>query len=114
MKILIKLIITTLLILLLNEVLEGIQIRNYLSAFIFAIVLAVLNVLVKPVLVLFTIPATIVTLGLFLLVINALIILIGDYFVKGIDVDGFWTAFIFSILLSIGQSILNKIFLEEK
>jgi putative membrane protein len=71
-----------------------------------AVVLAVLNVFVKPVLVILTIPITIVTLGLFLLVINTLVILLADWLVPGFQVDGFWWALVFSILLS----LINGIF----
>jgi putative membrane protein len=68
----------------------------------------------KPVLVLLTIPVTLFTLGFFLLVINAIIILIGDYFIPEFHVDNFFTALLFSVLLSVSQSILNKIFVSDK
>jgi putative membrane protein len=61
---------------------------------------------VKPILVLFTLPVTILTFGLFLLVINAVIILLADAFISGFSVDGFWVALLFSLLLSIVQSLL--------
>ena len=73
----------------------------------------ILNTFLKPILVLLTIPVTFFTLGLFLLVINAIIILICDYFIIEFRVDGFLDALLFSVLLSIIQSILNKIFVSE-
>ena len=79
-----------------------------------AVALSFLNTFLKPILVLFTIPITFVTLGLFLLVINAIIVKVADYLIDGINVPTFLNAIIFSILLSICQFILNKIFVNEK
>ncbi|HNP47672.1 MAG TPA: phage holin family protein, partial [Bacteroidia bacterium] len=78
-------------------------------ALIVAAVLAVLNAIVKPVLVLFTIPITIFTLGLFLLVINAVMILLVDKLVDGFSVEGFWTALLFSIILSAVTSVFSSL-----
>jgi len=64
---------------------------------------------VKPILILFTIPITILTLGLFLLVINAIIILMVDYFVDGFYVDGFWWALAFSLILSVFNSLFSDL-----
>ncbi|MBD3724620.1 MAG: phage holin family protein [Flavobacteriaceae bacterium] len=114
MNLLIKLLITTVLIVVIAHFFPGISVDNFSTALVVAVVLGLLNVFIKPILVLFTIPATIITLGLFLLVINAVIILLGDYFVSGFHVNGFWTAFLFSIVLSVFQSILNKILVDEK
>lgn len=114
MNLLIKLLITTVLIVVIAHFFPGISVDNFSTALVVAVVLGLLNVFIKPILVLLTIPATILTLGLFLLVINAVIIMLGDYFVSGFHVNGFWTAFIFSIILSVLQSILNKILIDEK
>jgi putative membrane protein len=72
--------------------------------------LGVLNIFVKPILGLLGLPLTIITLGLFALVINALIILIADYFIDSMVVDGFWWALIFSVLLSFVTSLANSMF----
>ena len=114
MNLLIRLIITTILVVIIAHFLPGISVQDYTSALWVALALGLLNAFLKPVLVLLTLPATIFTLGLFLLVINAVVILVGDYFVDGFAVDGFWNAFIFSILLSLGQSVMNGIFISEK
>ena len=114
MNILIRLVITTILVVVIANFLPGISVQDYTSALWLALVLGLLNAFLKPILILFTLPATILTLGLFLLVINAVVILIGDYFVDGFVVDGFWNAFMFSILLSISQSVMNGIFISEK
>jgi putative membrane protein len=114
MNILIRLIITTILVVVIAHFLPGISVQDYTSALWVALVLGLLNAFLKPILVLLTLPATILTLGLFLLVINAVVVLVGDYFVDGFIVNGFWNAFIFSILLSLSQSVMNAIFISEK
>lgn len=97
---------TAIMVFLLASFLPGVNVASYGTAIIVAIVLALLNLIVKPVLVLLTLPVTVITFGLFLLVINAVIILLVDAFISGFNVDGFWVALIFSLLLSIVQSIL--------
>lgn len=114
MKLLIRLLITAGIVMLLAYVLNGVNVNGYLAAFIVAAVLAILNILVKPILIILTIPITIMTFGLFLLVINACIILLADQFIDGFDVDGFWTALLFSILLSISQSVAFSLLREKK
>lgn len=108
MNFLIRLLLTAAAAYGLTHVLSGVHISDFTAAVIFALVLAALNALVKPVLIFLTIPITIVTLGLFLLVINALIILLADKLLDGLKVDGFWWAFIFSILLSVVSGFLNS------
>lgn len=100
MRFIIRLLISALVAYGLSTILGGIEFINFKGALVFALVLAFLNALVKPLLILFTLPATILTLGLFLFVINAGIILIADYFIDGIKVNGFWWALLFSFLLS--------------
>jgi len=109
MKLIIRILLTAVAVFLIAEFLPGISVINYWTAVIVAVVLALLNLIVKPILVLLTLPVTILTLGLFLLVINAIIILLAGSFVDGFGVDGFWIALIFSLLLSIFQSILYSI-----
>jgi putative membrane protein len=87
---------------------DGIQIEDNLTALIAALVIGVLNGMLKPILVVLTIPFTIVTFGLFLLVINAGMILLTDYFVDGFEVTSFWYALLFSLILSVLTSIVNK------
>ena len=109
---LIKLLISTILIVVISHFLE-IKITDYTAAIFMAVALSLLNTFLKPILVFFTIPVTIMSLGLFLLVINAVIVKIADYFIDGISVPTFFTAVIFSIVLSISQYILNKIFIDK-
>lgn len=89
-------------------ILPGVMVTSFWSAIAVAVVLSILNVLVKPVLTILTIPITIVTLGLFLLVINAIIVLMADFFLSGFSVDGFWWALIFSVVLYFIYSFINE------
>lgn len=113
MNLLIKLLISTIIVFVLSYFLPGVHVTNLTGALMVAVVLGLLNTFLKPILILLTIPVTFFTLGLFLLVINAIIILICDYFIAEFYVNGFISALLFSILLSIIQSILNKIFISE-
>ncbi len=114
MKLILRILLTAIAVVIIARFLPGVQIANFTSAIIVAVVLGLLRVTVKPILIFFTLPATILTLGLFLLVINAAIIMLADYFVDGFAVSGFWVALIFSLLLSLFQSILYSIFKEKK
>jgi len=87
----------------------GVIVDEFTSALTVAIVLGLLNLFVKPILVILTLPVTILTLGLFYLVINAAMILVCDHFVDGFKVNTFWTAMLFSIILSLSQSIVFKL-----
>jgi len=114
MNLLIRLLLNALAVFILAHLLSGVTVDGYVGAIIVAIVLAILNLLVKPILVILTLPATIFTLGLFLLVINALIILLADKLIDGFAVSSFWTALLFSVLLSILQSVLQSFFKDDK
>ena len=81
-----------------------------MSALLVAVVLAFLNSIVKPILTMLTIPITIVTLGFFLLAINAFIIIFAEKLVSGFHVSGFWWALLFSLILSVCTGILNMLF----
>ena len=113
MKTLIKLLLTALAVIILGYLLPGVAVTSFFTAFIVAIVLALLRLIVKPILIIFTLPITIITFGIFLLFINAIIILIADYFVGGFAVDGIWWALIFSLLLSLFQSMLFALIKED-
>lgn len=114
MKLLIRIIITSVLVLLISHFMTGVHVANFVTALIVAVVLGLLNIFIKPILVILTLPVTIITLGLFLLVINALIILLCTKIVGGFSVDTFWTALLFSVVLSLSQSILFAIVGNDK
>ncbi|MCF2873664.1 MULTISPECIES: phage holin family protein [unclassified Tenacibaculum] len=114
MKVFLKLLLTALAVIVLANILPGIMVNNYVTAVIVAAVISLLNMFVRPLLIFFTLPATIVTLGLFLFVINAIIILLAGKLVGGFVVSGFFAALLFSVLLSIFRSILFSLLKEEK
>lgn len=109
MNFLIRLLVSALAAMVTAYLLPGVKIDNFLTALILAFVLAILNLLVRPVLVILTLPATVVTLGLFLLVINAVIILLAARLVSGFRVEGFWWALLFSIVMTVVNSIMHSL-----
>lgn len=107
LSILFQLVVAGLVIIFTAYLLPGISVDDYLTGVIIAALLALLNITIKPILIFLTIPITLVTLGLFLLVINALLVIIAAKIVAGFTVDGFWWALLFSLILSIVNSILG-------
>lgn len=109
MNFILRLFITALVAYGLSTLLSGVHIPDFKDALIFALVLGLLNLFIKPLLVILTFPITIVTLGLFLFVINALIILLADKLMDGITIDSFWWALLFSLLLSAISSFAHSL-----
>ncbi len=110
MKFLIQLLITAAVTYGLAMLLDPhVQLSSFGTALVFALVLAFLNAIIKPLLIILTLPITILTLGLFLLVINVIIILLADKFVSGIKIDGFLWALLFGFLLTIITAALIKL-----
>src|SRR6187399_2996003 len=102
-------------VLLTGYLLPGVYVEHFGYALLVAIVLSLANVLVKPILVIFTIPITVLTLGLFLLVINAVIILLVDYLITpGFTVIDFWWALGFSLILSIFNSFFGGLAQDKR
>lgn len=101
MGILINWLASALIIIIAAYVLPGVHIENFWTALLLALVLGLLNLIVKPLLVLLTLPITILTMGLFLVVINALMILLASTIVPGFTVDGFWWALVYGLLISL-------------
>ena len=114
MNFILRLLISGIIAYVLSAILSGVHIANISTAIIFALVLACLNAIIKPILVFLTLPITVLTLGLFLFVINALIILLADKLLDGISIDGFWWALLFSIILSVFSSAMNAAFTNKK
>lgn len=108
-----RLLLNAVVILALGQILSGVRIDSYLTALVVAAILAFLNSFVKPILVILTLPITIITLGIFLLFVNAFIILITVKLVDGFYVENIWWAILFSVLLAILQSFLHKTLLNE-
>lgn len=108
MKFLLRILITTVNAFILAYLLPGIAISNIFTALLVAIILAILDATIKPLLIVLTFPVTILTLGMFLFVINTCIVLAAEYFVDGFSIEGFWYALLFSILLSFFNSFVHK------
>ncbi|MDX1271404.1 phage holin family protein [Bizionia paragorgiae] len=108
MKLIVRLLLSALAVVVLANILNGVSVDGYVTAIIVALVLSILNLFVKPILVILTLPITILTLGLFLIIVNALVILLADNLISGFAVDGIWWAVLFSILLSVLQSLLHS------
>jgi putative membrane protein len=115
MQLLIRLLITTIAVLITDLLLSGVSLgdmshtNGLLTALLVAVVLGLLNTFLKPLLILFTLPATVLTLGLFLLVINAAMVMLAGRIVEGFQVNGWWWALAFSICLSVVQGFLQAL-----
>ncbi len=104
---LLRMILTSLAILLVTNVYSGIQVDSVTTAIIAAVVLALINTIVRPVIVLLTLPISMLTLGSFLLVINASMLYLAAWLVNGFDVGGYWDALIASLIISVVVAMLN-------
>jgi putative membrane protein len=108
MNLLIRLLLSAVGILIAAMLLKsGVHVENYGTAFIAAAVLALLNATIRPLLIILTIPVTIFTLGLFLLVINALMVMLASSIIDGFYVDNFWYALFFGLIVSVINSIFT-------
>ncbi len=106
MRFLIRFFGSAMVVSILAMVIPGIQINGFISALIFVAVLALLNILVKPVLIILTIPVTLFTFGFFLLVINTVIVMMASSVVPGFDIEGFFPALLFAL----GNSLMSYLF----
>lgn len=109
MSILINWIVSALAILVASYILQGVHVDSFGVAFVVAVVLGIINAVIKPILIILTLPINILTLGLFTFIINGLIIILTAKLVPGFRVDGFWWALAFSIVLSIINSFLHSL-----
>ncbi len=109
MNLLLNLAINTLAVWVGTYVLKGVSVDGVTTAVVVAVVLGVINTFLKPVLVFLTFPLTVVTFGLFLLVINALMIMLTDKLVRGFEVENFWWALLFSLVVSVVNAFLNAL-----
>jgi len=107
MNILIKWLINTIAITVSAFLIPSVRLDGFWAAFWTAVVLGLINAVIKPILVILTLPINILTLGLFTLVINALMILLVSKIVPGFEIVGFWRAMLFSIILTIINAIIN-------
>jgi putative membrane protein len=110
MKFIIRLLVTAAIAFILAQILPGVHVDAYTTAIWFAIVLGLLNVFLKPFLIIFTLPLTLLTFGLFLFIINTVTVLLASDWVKGFKIDSFGWGLIFSLLLTF---ITAALFREE-
>ena len=108
MKFLSKILLSAVGVMLSAYLLEGVHVKGFWTAVLFSFLLSILNYTIKPLLIILTVPLTVLTLGLFLLVINTLICITSGL-VGGLVIEGFWWAFLFSLLLSLINTILFDI-----
>jgi putative membrane protein len=109
MNAIVRFLLSGLAVLLTAYLLPGVSVEHYGYALLVAVILSLVNLFIKPILVFLTIPISIVTLGLFLLVINAVLILLVDYLTPGFEVNGFWWALAFSLILSLFNSLFGEL-----
>ncbi len=110
MSILLRWLISAVSLMLVTYFVPGIKVQSFYTALIAALVLGLINSLIKPVLIILTLPVNILTLGLFTLIINAFLFWLAATIVKGFGVDGFWPAFWGALTMSIVSWVLNGIF----
>lgn len=101
--------LTALALIITAKIVPGIHIANTGTLFIAALVLGLVNAIVRPILIFFTLPLTLLTLGLFILIINAAMFALAAYFVPGFDVSGFMPAFLGALLVTILSTVFNMI-----
>ena len=114
MKLIVRWLLLAAALLLVAHLYPGVTVKSFGSAMIAAFVLGLLNTLLRPILVLLTLPVTIVTLGVFILVVNALCFWFASSLLKGFEVSGFWSAFFGSILYSIVSWLLSALIFGQR
>jgi putative membrane protein len=101
-------------ILIVSYLLDGIKVENFLTALFAAAVLGVLNSIVRPILIILTLPINFLTFGIFTFIINAALLMLVSVIIPGFQIDGFWTAVWGSILISITSALLNLFFKDSR
>src|SRR3989338_2572397 len=108
MKIIIHWVIAAVAILITAYILPGVAIDGFVAALVVAVILGIINAFIRPLLVVLTLPITILTLGLFVLVINGLLVMLAAAIVPGFAVASFWSAFVFGIVLALVSAVLHS------
>ena len=91
----------------------GIEVENFQSAMLVTVIIALINIFIRPLIVFITLPINILTLGIFTLVINALLLMLAGYLAPGVDVEGFLSAFIGSVVLAFLGLIINMVTIDK-
>ena len=114
MKLIFRLLLNALFLLLASFVINGVQVNSFYAALITAVVLGLINALIRPILIILTLPINILTLGLFTLVINGMLVMFVSSFVKGFAVAGFGPAILLSIFLWFGSFLTNFLLKDDQ
>lgn len=109
MRILLSWLASALIVIIASYIVPGVHVVSFITALFVALVLGIFNTLLRPLLILLTLPITILTLGLFTVVINAFLVLLVALIVPGFTIDSFWSAILFSLLVSIINFISAKV-----
>ncbi len=109
MRILLHILLVACFVIIISYVVPGIYVTSFWVALLVALVLGIINVTIKPLLFILTLPITILTLGLFTFVINALVFALAAWIVPGFTVTGFWAALLGSLILSIFRMLTNRL-----
>ncbi len=105
---LLKWVAFALIIMFVGWLIPGIEIAGFKTALLVTVVITLINIFLKPLLVLITLPINLITLGLFSFIINALLLMLTAYLTPGFEINNFWSAFLGSLLLSILSALLNR------
>jgi putative membrane protein len=109
MSLLLKWLLSAVSVLIAAYLLPGVSVESFWAALVVSVILAIFNAILRPILVILTIPVTVLTLGLFLLVINAIIVLMTDAIIADFYVAGFWYALLFSLIVSLLGALFDRI-----
>lgn len=114
MNMILKWILFALLIMFIAWVIPGITVTGFISALIVVIVLSIVNLFIRPLVELISLPLNVITLGIFSLIINALLFLLAAKFSPGFQIDGFWSGFFGALILSVFTPMIDKINIRKK
>lgn len=113
MVLLVRWILFALAIIFVAWLVPGIEVENFQSAMLVTVIIALINIFIRPLIVFITLPINILTLGIFTLVINALLLMLAGYLAPGLDVEGFLSAFIGSVVLAFLGLIINMVTIDK-
>ena len=114
MNMILKWILFALLIMFIAWVIPGITVTGFISALIVVIVLSIVNLFIRPLVELISLPFNVITLGIFSLIVNALLFLLAAKFSPGFQIDGFWSGFFGALILSVFTPMIDKINISKK
>ncbi|MFH1509177.1 MAG: phage holin family protein [bacterium] len=113
MSLIIRLLANTVAILLISYYMPGVSVDSFTKALIAAVILGLVNAVIRPILMLLSMPIRLMTLGLFTFIINALMVWLVSYIVDGFEIDGFTTAIVFALLMWL-VSLITSFFIKKK